>query len=307
MKRIVRWMGAGLAASLTAAAAEPVRVAVLHFEDQTGMKPDAALGGGVDPAALAGKGVFVLLEQLAAQSDLTLVDRREFIAQLEQPVPGTDTAPSYLRAAQALNAEVVVRGALQGVSTARTAVRQGGHAAEFSTLTVRVGLEALDTLDGTVIATAGGAANFKVRQTDALQTTLGEEEMYGLMEKAVAEASGRIAAALERRSEAQRARPRVRVSITTTADPALVEIDGLLVGTTPIENLEVTRGDHVLTIGRAGYRDLTKRIVFDRDVKIEVPMIRTELTADEIRDVLNQARTHLIIGEPGLTILPLIP
>ncbi len=79
----------------------------------------------------------------------------------------------------------------------------------------------------------------------------------------------------------------------------------MLVGTTPLENFRVAKGDHVPTIGRAGYRDLRKRILIDRDLMIEVPMIRTELTAEELKDVLDKARVHAVIGEPGLTILPL--
>ncbi|MBP7276246.1 MAG: PEGA domain-containing protein [Kiritimatiellae bacterium] len=296
----------GLAAMWSVAvSAAPVRVAVLDFYDASGAHAAPGLGAEFNREALADKGLFVLMQKLAEQEEMTVIDRREFIAAVEQSTPEATARPSFLRAAQALNAGAVIRGTIQGLSSGTMSVQQGGHAADLSMLTLRVGLEALDTLDGTVLAVVSGKAQMEVRQTENLRMTLGDEDFYEMLEKAVAEAVPQLQTALRTRQERQAARPRVRLNIRTTADPALVEMDGLLVGTTPMEGLEVTQGDHVLTVGKAGYRDLTKRIVFDRDMAIEVPMIRTELSADEIKDVLDKARTNIIIGEPGLTILPL--
>lgn len=288
-----------------AVSAAPLRVAVLDFHDASGAHAAPGLGAEFNRDALADKGLFVLVQQLADREDLTVLDRREFISAIERSAPDLPSRPSFLRAAQAIHADAVLRGTIQGLSTGTTSVRQGGHSADFSVLTLRVGVEALDTLDGSVMAVATGKAQMEIRQTENLRTALGDEDIHGMLEKAVADAVPQISGALRKRQERQAARPRVRLNIRTTADPALVEIDGLLVGTTPIEGLEVAQGDHVLTVGKAGYRDLTQRIVFDRDVAIEVPMIRTELSADEIKDVLDKARTNIIIGEPGLTILPL--
>jgi len=90
--------------------------------------------------------------------------------------------------------------------------------------------------------------------------------------------------------------------VHTTADPALVEIDGILVGTTPLEDFEIYKGDHILTVGKPGYRDMTKRILFESDARVEVPMMRTELTADELKEVLESMRMHVFLGEPGIVI-----
>ena len=288
-----------------ASAAEPMRIAVLDFTDASGARAEPGLGAEFNRQALADKGLFVLVQQLTAQGDLTVLDRREFIAAMEKSAPGAPSKPSFLRAAQAVNADAVLRGTIQGLSSGTTTIRQGGSAADFSVLTLRVGLEALDTLDGTMLAVASGKAQKQVRQTDNVRTALGDEEIHEMLEKAVADAVPQLNAALQKRAAQQAARPRVKLNIRTTADPALVEIDGLLVGTTPIEGLEVAQGDHVLTVGKAGYRDLTKRIVFDRNMAIEVPMLRTELSADEMKDILDKARMNIMIGEPGITILPL--
>ena len=290
--------------------AQPARVAVVDFDDQTGAKPDAALGGAVGSAALAQKGVFVLGQRLLGREAFTLIDRRDFIAQMEKLHPTdagkpTPTRPSFLQAAQALRADVVLRGAIQGFSVGKESVNQGGHQADFSTLSLRVGVEALDPHDGAVIAMASGTAQTKVRQTQSLQTTLGEEEVLTLMEKAVDAALPQVEAALSKRMEAQKNRPVVKLNIKTSADPALVEIDGILVGTTPIEGLEVYKGDHVLTVGKPGHRDVTKRILFEQDSRIDVPMMRTEMSADEVKEILEKGRLNMILGDPGITILPL--
>jgi len=57
-----------------------------------------------------------------------------------------------------------------------------------------------------------------------------------------------------------------------------VEIDGILVGSSPLEGFEVYKGYHVLSIGKPGYQGITKRILMDKDMKIESPMLRVQLS-----------------------------
>ncbi len=287
------------------AAAQPWKVAVLDFEDQTGQTPDAALGGGIAPAQLARKGVAVLAQALANEPRIVVVDRRDFLNQLTRA--GTNEGPqvSAIRAAQLVGADLILRGAIQSFSSSKTALRQGGHSVDLATVTLRVAVEALDATDGAIVAVGTGSASRSVRQTDQVQTVLGEAEVLTMLEEAVRAAVPQVTQSLTRRAEELRQRPTVRVNIRTTADPALVEIDGVLVGTTPLEGHRVVAGDHTLTIGKAGYRDIRKRIRFDQDVQIVVPMLRAELSAEEIKDVLDKARVHAVIGEPAITILPL--
>lgn len=296
------WLAGGVMA-----AEQPLRVAVLEFQDQTGMRSDARLGGTMERGSLAERGVFMLGKHLVNQEGFVLIDRRDFLDQMERtqrfdsgrPTP---TQPSFLHVAQALRADAVLRGNLISFSPGKRTVNQGGHRTEFATLSVRVALEALDAVDGAVIAVADGVAQTQVRQTATLQTELGEDEILNLLDEAVANAVPDLERTLLARAEAQRARPTVKLSVSTTDDPALVEIDGILVGTTPLEDFEIYKGDHVLTIGKPGYRDITKRILFEHDSRVEVPMMRTELTADELKDVLESMRMHVFLGEPGLVV-----
>jgi hypothetical protein len=294
------------------ASAAPIRVALMDFQDQTGMKSDASLGGGMAPGALADKGLYLLGQQLLDQEGFSLIDRRDFMTQVEKLQPKdqgekTPTKPSFIQAAQALRADVVLRGSLLSFSTGKEVVDQGGYKTEFVTLSLRVSIEALDSVDGSVVAMTDGAAHEQFRQTDSHYTELSEDDTIRLMGRAIESATPKLISALQGKTSKLENRPKVKLSVKTSADPALVELDGILVGTSPIQNLEVYAGDHVLTIGKPGYRDTTKRILFEKSTEIEVPMIRTELTADEMKEVLEKARLDVIsvngsVLQPGFII-----
>lgn len=307
MKKSIVLAGIWLVGMTVVFAEPPLRVAVLEFQDQTGLRSDPRLGGLMERGSLAERGVFMLGKHLVNQDGFVLIDRRDFLNQMEQqqyldsgrPTP---TKPSFLHVAQALRADAVLRGNLISFSPGKRTVNQGGYQTEFATLSVRVALEALDAVDGAVIAVADGAAHTQVRQTATLQTELGEDEILNLLDEAVGKAVPELERTLVARAERQRARPTVNLSVSTTADPALVEVNGILIGTTPIEEFQIYKGDHVLTIGKPGYRDITKRILFETDTRVEVPMLRTELSADELKEVLKSMRMHVFVGEPGLVI-----
>ena len=311
MKHFISMLVAVVVGTAVASAA-PIRVALMDFQDQTGMKADAALGGGMAPGALADKGLYLLGQQLLDQESFSLIDRRDFMSQVEKLRPKnqgekTPTKPSFIQAAQALRADVVLRGSLLSFSTGKEVVDQGGYKTEFFTLSLRVSIEALDSVDGSVVAMVDGAAQDKFRQTDSHYTELSEDDTIRLMEKAIGTATPKLISALQGKTSKLESRPKVKLSVKTSADPALVEIDGLLVGTSPIQNLELYQGDHVLTVGKGGYRDITKRIMFEKSTEIEVPMMRTELSADEMKDILEKARLSVTsvngdVLQPGFII-----
>lgn len=298
-----------LFALCAAAPSAPVKVMLLDFSDETGVSETANPELAVSTRALADKAIYALAGQLLENDEITLIDRRDYLRQMDALQLRDDTKetpykPSFLQAAQALNADVVLRGVLVSLSSRRQNVNQGGHASSHVTLNMRVAVEALDATGGAVLALREGAAERKLRQSEAVRTVYGEDDVYALLNECLAEAMpGLLARVVERVSRDER--ETIRMTITTTADPALVEIDGLLIGTTPIEDFEVYKGDHVLTVGKPGYRDLTKKILFREDVRIEVPMIRVELSAEEWKDVLEKIRLNVISGEPGIVITPL--
>lgn len=281
--------------------AEPLRVLLLDFENAAGGTPSLA-----DPSGIAGKGVFLLSKQLLDNENFVLVDRREFVGQMEKMKltdagVATPVQPTFIHAAQQLGADVILRGTLLSLSEGKETVDQGGYRTDFTVLTSRVALEALDAKDGSVIAMSEGSSSRKIRQTATQQTSLGEDEVLGLLDKAVAQAVPDLQKALESRM-ATAAPSKIKISVKTTDDPAMVEIDGSLVGSTPLEGLEIAAGDHVLRVSKAGYRDITRRIVLEKDAAIEVPMMRVELDALEQKEVLKEADVHIFSREPDLII-----
>jgi hypothetical protein len=288
-------------------AAGETRVAVLDFVDLTGQASDASLGGDIQRGALASKGVYLLGKALAGREGFVLLDRRDFLAQMEKLQPKdqgepTPVKPSFLQAAQALNADVVLRGSLVSLSTGKESIHLGGYATDRSTLTTRVSLEALDARDGTVLVVADGSAQQQFRQTEAQKTTLGEDDVLGLMEQALAKAVPVVEKALREQQEKLAARPRVKLSVKTDDDPAMVELDGLLVGSTPLEGFTAYQGDHVLTVSRPGYQQVTKRVLLEKDTSVQVSMLREKLTADELKDIYEKIELKVIDAEPGVII-----
>lgn len=285
--------------------AEPLRVALLEVKDLSGMASDPKLGGGIDTARLAEKAILSIGKQLVASEDVTVIDRRDFIEQIERLRPKdmgepTPLRPSFLQAAQALDADVVLRGTLLGLSTGKQVINQGGHNAEFSTVSLRVSVEALDATDGAVIAVTDGTVRRQFRQTETLSTVLGEDDVLTMLDDAFAQAVPAVQKSIESRRERMAQRPKVTLTVRTSADPAMVEVDGLLIGTTPIENFEVYQGDHVVSITKPGFSTITKKVLLDRSMALEFPMLREELTADEVKAIYESSDLKIIQSPPGV-------
>ena len=84
----------------------------------------------------------------------------------------------------------------------------------------------------------------------------------------------------------------------------MLEIDGVLVGSTPLQELAIYKGEHLLHVSRPGYESITKRVNFMKDTAVQVPMLRTDLTADEKKEILKSAdlRAYMMNGEPDMII-----
>jgi hypothetical protein len=109
---------------------------------------------------------------------------------------------------------------------------------------------------------------------------------------------------ISKRIKAMKSREKLKLSVTTTQDPAMVEIDGVLVGTTPMEALEIYKGDHLLSVSRPGSVTVTKQIRLDKDARIQVPLLREDLTAEEKMVVYEKAemKIYMTDGKPDLLI-----
>ncbi len=289
------------------AQARPVRVIMLDFTDETGGSADVALTGSLDSRAFTEKGTYFLQKSLLASPNFTLIDRRDFIQQIEQlqlrdgsdPVPGTIFAtrerptplsPTFFNAARSLDGDAMIRGSLLALSTSRQKVNQGGYQTEFTTLSLRVMLQALDVVNGSVIGLEEGRASRKFRQTSSVQTEIGEDELLQLYQQAIATAVPGIEGQLKGRLKSE---SKVRIWVQTSADPAMIELDGILLGSSPVEGVEVIQGDYTLSVTRPGYETITKKIILSGDMKITVPMISDQLNAQERKEALSNMNLRI--------------
>lgn len=289
--------------------ATPIRVAILGFDDETGLASDKKLGGAIDTESLASKGTYLVTQKMMGQSNYVLVDQRDFMAQmkkleLEDEGKSTSLKPTYLDAARALNTDILLRGTLMTFSTGKQNIDQGGHKVTMANLSMTVAVQAQDVVDGSVIAMSTGNAKQSFRQTENVQTELSEDDVLALMSKALDQAIPQVTADVNKKVVELEKRGKVLLTVMSTADPAMVEIDGVLVGSTPIEKLTIYKGEHLFHVSRPGYESITKRVNLNNDATIQVPMLRTDLTADEKTEILKSAdlRAYMMDGKPDLLI-----
>lgn len=307
MKKIFLMLSVMLLVASAALAATP-RIALLDFEDETGTGAEGFLVGGTTADALAAKAAHLLARQLVETDVFTLVDRRDFTSQLDKEFLGFDQEfrprASFLHAAQMLRVDAVLAGSLLSFSTSSEHVNRGANEVDFIKLSLRVAVRALDAVDGSILAMGEGVAHKKVRQSASTTTSWGEEEMLELMGEAIAVASREMVPQLQKRIDSRKDRERANLTVLATDDPAMVELDGMLVGSTPMEDLQVYVGDHILRVSRPGYRTITKRFLITADVKITTPMFREELTALEEKEMIEKLDMEIFLtnGEPDFWI-----
>ncbi len=289
--------------------AAPIRVAILGFDDETGLAADKKLGGAIDTESLASKGTHLVTQKMIGQPNYVLVDQRDFMAQMkklkmEDEGKSISLKPTYLDAARALNTDILLRGTLMTFSTGKQNIDQGGYKVTLANVSMTVAVQAQDVVDGSVIAMSTGNAKQSFRQTANVQTELSEDDVLGLMSKALDQAIPEVTAGVNKKVIELEKRGRILLTVTSTVDPAMVEIDGVLVGSTPMEKLTIYKGEHLFHVSRPGYESITKRVNLNNDVTIQVPMLRTDLTADEKTEILKSAdlRAYMMDGKPDLLI-----
>lgn len=291
----------------TTAYARPVRVIMLDFADETGGAADPSLTGNLNVKIFAEKGPYFLQQSLLSSPEFTLIDRRDFVRQIESlqlrdgsdPVPDTffatqerrtSLSPTFFNAARSLQGDALIRGSLLALSTSKEKINQAGYTAEFITLNLRVMLQALDTVNGGVMAVEEGKASRKFRQTASVQTEIGEDVLLDLYQEAIAAAIPGIEKQLKGKLNAA---DKIKIWIATSADPAMIELDGILLGSSPVEGVTVLPGDHTLTVTRPGYETITKKLMLENSMKITVPMISNQLSAEERKEALSNMNLRL--------------
>lgn len=297
------------------AKAQPFKVVTLDFTDEVGVSfrdkttQGNNLSSKINSKLFSEKGIYFLQKALLESPEFVLIDRRDFVRQIErlQPRDGSDPTgrffatkerktplkPTFFSAARTLGGDALLRGSLISLSTSKQKINQGGWKTEFVDLKLRVMIQALSTQDGSVLAMEEGKASRKFRQTQSVQTEIGEDDLLQLYEDAVASTIPNLEKALAKHLRSYNSN-KYKIWVTTTADPAMIELDGILIGSTPSDGIALSQGDHTLSISKPGFQDITKKIMVRGNLKINVPMISNQLNAQERERAFSNLNLRII-------------
>lgn len=290
--------------------AADIRIAVLDFENLSANGEQQEYRFTVPSGNLEKKCTLILSEKISAAASTAVIDRRDFMDKIAASDSGKQASsraePSFIHAAQMLRADAVLRGSILSLSSGTRKVNPSkeGKPVNFISFSVRVIVQAIDPVDGTVMASAQGKNVTDIRQTEAEQTVLGEEDLLSMLDNAIVDAVNSMLKQLPEKVSAKAARERVSLSVDTTDNPCMVEIDGILVGTTPVREIQVYRGDHLISVTRPNYTTVTKNLMLESSVSITVPMFRTDLTAEERIEILKGPNMKIFMtgGRPDILI-----
>ena len=282
--------------------AAPLRVAVLDGIDETSGRPDGSKYIETPADSFAKKAYYLLASELTADPGMSVIDRRDLLGQVQKSEKaGVVGAASVIRAAQMLNADMIVKPVLLVFAASKELIDIDKQATENVKLQMRISIQAISPVDGSVIAMAEGSAINSFRQTDSVKRTIGDAEAAQMMEESMKIAVPVLLHKIKANQAAIAQKPVKKLTITTDSEPALVEIDGLLVGSSPLKDYEIYEGDHAITVSKPGYRTLAKKINITKTVSIQVTMLRTVLSADEIKELASKAKINIYSGiEPAL-------
>ncbi len=284
--------------------AAPLRVAVLDGIDETAGRSEESKYIQTPADSFSKKAYYLLASQMTTDVDMSVIDRRDLLGQIQKSEKdGSAGGASVLRAAQMLNADIMVKPVLLVFAVSKEIIDINNQTTENINMQMKISIQALSPVDGSVVAMAEGGAKTSLRQTASVKKTMGDAEATQMIEESMKEAVPALLQKIKANQVAVAQKPVKKMTITTESDPALVEIDGLLVGSTPLKDYEVYEGDHAITVSKPGHRGLSKKINITKNVSIHIPMLRTELTAEEIRDLMSKAKVNIYSGiEPALII-----
>jgi len=142
---------------------------------------------------------------------------------------------------------------------------------------------------------SNGTAEEEFPADERSDHVLSEIDALGILNRRLARALPAEEKALKELQAREQNRPLVKISVKTAADPALVEIDGILVGSSPLEAFEMYKGDHVLSIGNRAIRASPKRILMDKTCKIGSPLLRVTLGGRD-KESSEKMKINVVVG-----------
>ena len=205
-------------------------------------------------------------------------------------------AASALRLAQMMNADYLVFASLVSMGENRTSVQAYGQSQQQTVTTLRVALRVLEGGDGAQLYGDVIAVNEKIAQNANIQVQAGDQ-LNSLLDRGAVELAGRVQGSMAK-IEAAKPAPKAlaNVTVTTTAEGATVEVDGVAVGTAP-GAFQLRPGVHRMRVAKEGYATWEKSVNVADGQVFNVAM---ELSAEGLArkgELEEQARIDAIARE----------
>ncbi len=278
------WKMAVLGVAMAAVSAQAAPTAALFVQNRAGASLEGQLDafGDLVGTRLGEAGFEVIrsqdvlarfVESRDAESEQALRQGMEALqaVKAEGTVEGPSQEASALRTAQLMGADVLVFASLVSLGENKTSVQAYGLSQQQTVTTLRVALRVLDGGAGAQVYGDTIAVSEKIAQTANLQVQAGDL-VNTLLDRGAVELAGRVKDSQAKIAAAAAAKPALAsVTVTSTAEGAAVEVDGVVVGTAP-GTFQVRPGVHEVRVTKEGYATWEKSVAFADGQTLAVPM-----------------------------------
>ena len=270
MKRV--WIGVLLGVVLGGSAVQAAPRAALFVQNRAGANLEGHLDafGELVSTRLSDAGFEVIrsqdvMDRFAESSDAQSQQVLRQAVEVLQTVKSEGTADeptqaaSALRLAQTMNADYLVFASLVSVGENKTSVQAYGQSQQQTVTTLRLALRVLEGGDGAQLYGDMIAVSEKVAQNANIQVEAGDQ-MNSLLDRGAVELAGRVQGSMAK-IEAAKPAPKAlaNVTVTTSAEGATVEVDGVAVGSAP-GAFQLRPGVHRMRIAKEGYATWEKSV-----------------------------------------------
>ncbi len=194
----------------------------------------------------------------------------------ESTAGGPDESASALRLAQLMNTDYLVFASILTMGDNRVRNSSYGIEQESVVKVLRMGLRVLDGATGAQLYGDTVVATHQTRQNEFAQMLDGDQ-VNALLDQGAAELAQRAETAINRIAQQPVAAVQtVQVEITATPGNATVEVDGVVVGSTP-GAFQLQPGVHTVRLTREGYATWERMVNITEGQTLAIPM---ELSAE---------------------------
>lgn len=191
-------------------------------------------------------------------------------AKSEGTVDGPSREASALRVAQTMGADYLVFAALVSLGENKMNVTAYNTVQQQTVTTLRMALRVLDGVRGAQIYGDTIAVNEKIMENANLQIQAGDL-VNTLLDRGAVELAARVGQSVAKIEAAKPEATLAKVTVTTPAAGAAIEVDGIVVGTAPGQ-IQVGPGVHEVRVTREGYATWEKSVAFYDGQTLEVPL-----------------------------------